>query len=343
MKVKKSLFILLISLLSFYAFTDDIYIAKINVFNDKGEKEIVLKKPEEIIIEQTQNYWFNSLITFKTAEASKTGTVTSSLEASKACEILKTQFLIYGYIRKDSNSWYTELKLYNNNSKKVEQDFFASDDINNYERMLKDIGDKISVYFQKEYKIGDKPKELIAIRDFEMRFPFSLSYWTPIDPDWNDVLIGIVGANAALEIFPPMETKVFKTRIYDYSFRPEVSFQFGIGRPSRYPGTYFSFIINLPIILNLYYTDLHSLKLGAGLNYELQFLNVIPKYDTNYFDIQNQGGAYFLIGYEYKLNEKWKITTELDTSIYLISQGFLNVTFRIGASYSFFKKKQKGE
>ena len=83
--------------------------------------------------------------------------------------------------------------------------------------------------------------------------------------------------------------------------------------------------------------------MGAGFNYELQFLNVIPKYDTNYFDIQNQGGAYFLIGYEYKLNEKWKITTELDTSIYLISQGFLNVTFRIGASYSFFKKKQKGE
>ena len=339
MKNKKSFLCVLVFLLLIPVFSEDIYISKLNIYNEKGENVIVLQKPESVIVEQTQNYRFNSLVSFKVAEVSKTGPVTSSLEASKACETLKAEHLIYGYLRKEVNSWYAELKLYNAKTKTVEQDFFASDDIDNYQRMLINLGDKISLYFQKTYKIGEKPKELIALRDFEISFPFSLSYWTPLDSAWNDVLVGVVGLNAGLEFFPPMEQKIFKTRIYDYSFRPEFSFELGVGRQSRYPGTYYSFIINIPIILNLYYSDIHLLKLGAGLNYELQLLDVLPKYDDPVFDIQNQVGFIFLCGYEYKLKEGWKLSAEIDTKIYLIPDGFLNVTLRIGANYSFYRKQ----
>lgn len=339
--MKKHFLIILISFLfSTFLFSEDIFISKISAFNSNGENIVLINRPESIISKKTNDFWFNSLIDFKLAPQNKTGTITSTYEAIRACNLLKCNFIIYGYVRKENNSWYGELKLFNAETKKVQQQFFASDDINNYERMVEDLASKISLYFIADLKIPDKDDNK-NIRNFECRMPFSLNFWMPLEEKWFDSLIGISGFNFGIELFPEMRRKIYKKQIYDYSIRPELSYSIGIGNPNKYSLIYNSFDFSLPIILNLYHNQSHFFKIGIGPVYELNLLQFSPKYDDQIFVTQNQGGLVLLFGYEYKLNDNWKFSTELDTKVYVIADTLISTNLRIGVSKTLYIKESR--
>ena len=150
MKLKKYfLLILLINCFQMLFSSEKIYLADIVSYDYKGEKITSNQNTASILKDLLNDNYYNGLIEFDTAKNQKYGTVTSSLDAAKVCSQINCQYIFYGYVRKDLNSWFIELKLYNASNNNVEKIFFSADDINNYNRMIEDLSLKIYEHFKK--------------------------------------------------------------------------------------------------------------------------------------------------------------------------------------------------
>ena len=337
--MKKVLSIILLLNCFYVAFAlDKIYISDIIGYDSKGNKTVLGQNTGNILKNSLNAKYYAGLFEFNIANSQKYGSVTSSSEAAKVCSQLNIQYLLYGYVRKDLNSWYTEIKLYNANSGAIEKIFFAADDINNYDRMIENIADKIYSYYKSVYEFDKQLEELAVQKEAEIKLPFALSYWTPIESRWNEVLFGCPGFNIGIEFYPSMEQKIVKTHLVDYSFRPEFAYKFGLGKQSRYKAHYHSFSFNLPIIYNKYYSTEHAMKIGMGVFYEFCLLSMVPKYDDSIIEYQNQLGLIMIGGYEYTFNEKWNFLAEANFKIPFLDRAVVSLDFKFGLSYKFENK-----
>ena len=131
---------------------EKIYIADILCFDSKGERYSLLQNPAIQIKKQLMEKYYDGLIEFENVHVQRIGETSSAIDASKACINLGCQYLLYGYVRKNTNSWVAELKLFNKDSNSVIYSFFASDDVNHYERLLSYISENIyEVCLEKEH------------------------------------------------------------------------------------------------------------------------------------------------------------------------------------------------
>ncbi len=322
---------------------EKIYIADILCFDSKGERYSLLQNPAIQIKKQLMEKYYDGLIEFENVHVQRIGETSSAIDASKACINLGCQYLLYGYVRKNTNSWVAELKLFNKDSNSVIYSFFASDDVNHYERLLSYISENIYEYYNEQLNIKDKEIEIEQIRQFELKLPVFIEYWTPLFSEWNDVLVGVTGLNVGLEFYPVMKTSVFKNRVYDYSFRPNLEYKLGLGRRTKYKATLNTFSFSLPIFFNIYNNEHSIFKLGTGVFYEFAILNMVQKYDKAIIEIQNQGGLEFIFGYEYKINNNWSFMTENMIAIPLLDDSFLQYKMNFGFSYSLYNGEPVNE
>ena len=98
---------------------------------------------EKELIRKLNSYWFEGLISFELLNSSYYGDVYTVIDANKACDISDSLYLLYGFIQKNEKSWFANLKLYSRNEKKIVKEFFGSDDIDKYDRLLEDLSLKI--------------------------------------------------------------------------------------------------------------------------------------------------------------------------------------------------------
>lgn len=313
---------------------EKVYITDILCFDSKGQRYSLLQNPAIQIKKQLMEKYYDGLIEFENVHVQKIGEISSALDASKACITLGCQYLMYGYVRKNTNSWEAEVKLFNKDSNSIIYSFFASDDINHYDRLLTNLSINIYEYYIDQFNIKDKEKEIEQKRQFELRLPVFIEYWTPLFSEWNDVLVGVIGLNMGLEFYPSMKKSVFKNHVYDYSFRPNLEYKIGLGRKTKYNATLNTFSFSLPIFINIYNSEQSIFKLGMGLSYEFAILNIVQKYDDAVIEIQNQGGVECIFGYEYKINNNWSFMAENMITIPLLEKSFLQYKMNLGFSYS---------
>ncbi|MCQ2589751.1 MAG: hypothetical protein MJ179_04930 [Treponema sp.] len=323
--------------------TEKIYIADILCFDSKGERYSLLQNPAIQIKKQLMEKYYDGLLEFENVHVQKTGETSSALDASKACITLGCQYLLYGYVRKNTNSWDAELKLFNKDTNSVIYSFFASDDVNHYERLITYLSENIYEYYKDQFNIKDKEKEIEQIRPFELKLPVFIEYWTPLLSEWNDVLVGVIGLNVGFELYPAMKKSVFKNHVYDYSFRPNLEYKIGLGRRTKYKATLNTFSFSLPVFFNIYNNEQSIFKLGIGPFYELAILNMVQKYDDAIIEIQNQGGLEFVFGYEYKINNIWSFMAETMVSIPLLEDSFLQYKMNFGFSYFLYNGESVNE
>ncbi|MBP5402880.1 MAG: hypothetical protein J6Y36_06965 [Treponema sp.] len=337
--IKKFFLGLFFSLISCCVFAETVSIAEIIIYDSQGKDVSILRNPEKDLQSSLSHLWFNGLIDFDVATKKSVGPVASSLDALKACNKLGRQFIIYGYMKKSDVNYYLELKLYNVEEKKVVTQFFASDGIENYDRMIADVTTKIEVYFKELYDIKTEEERQEEYQPLELALPMSLNYWVPLHEDWAERLYGIVGINAGIDFYPEFKVYYLDNKMINFSLRAEFAYKYGMGNPNFYPINLHSFSFATYSMFNVHFNDTHSCTFGLGPIYELDIYQITKKYEDATINLQNLFGIGLLGGYYYNLNDKWKLLGELELQYFFGEGSYMVLKPKLGAVYTFYKRR----
>ncbi len=322
----------------YYCFSNEaIVIAPVVSYDNNGEKVIKEKNANILIRDDLSHYSFDNLIKFESLSESKHGIVNSIMDAEKICAAYDYGYLIYGYIKQNDKSWFMELKMYNHMTKKIEKDFFASDDIDNYERMLSVISEHIRDYYTDLLGLDSNKSIYTKYRNVEFDLPFGVGFWTPLDKDWMDVLMGICYVKSGVELFPKLKLPQSGIMKFDLSIRCDLGYGYGTNKNNSYPINYNVVSAGLPILCHYYINKKNGIYIGFGPLYEFDIMQVEQKYKKAETLHQNQFGFENILGYEYFIGKKFKLKFETEGDFYVTSDSTFVLKSGLGFVYRFYK------
>lgn len=339
--MKKIFLYLSFLIISWHAYSEKIPVAEIIVYDEEGNIVSNHASLNKDLCKQLSKKWFDGCIEFSPVSQSKIGAVTSSFDAMKACNLIDSQYVVYGYLKKTSVNYYCELKLYNKEISRIQKTFFSTDDLDNYDRLILDIAGKIENFFIDSFGIKTAYDETDNLHPLELAFPISTYYWTPMNADWSKVLMGIIGINAGIEIYPSFPMKYLKNRKFDISLRFLLDYRYGTGTPNSYSLNYHAISIQTPIVFYYHIDNKKSISLGVGTLYEFNVAKIEKKYEDPSYIYQNQFGLDLFIGYYYYFTDNFKLRMEAEGDIYTIEQGYFLIKPHLGIIWNFYRGNNK--
>lgn len=322
------------------ASASEIKIAPLAVYDGDGNKTEAPYNPSKAIHDELETRWFGGLINFSHISESKYGIPVTIIDAHKICASESADYLIYGYLKKNESSWLCEVKLYDANGKKIIKEFFAGDSIDHYDRLINVLCQNILFGIEEITGLNKDELRQKKTRPMELRIPVSLFYWSPVDSDWGDKILGIAGVNAGLELYPPQPVIVSNGKLMDFSTRFNLSWNIGINKKNTYPLVINTMAISLPVLLHVHFNERHSLYGGFGLAYNIELMSIKPKYENEKFLYQNVFSFETIAGYEFDINDKARLFAEMAFDFHLLGDGFVSVKPCLGASFNIFKERR---
>ena len=322
------------------ASASEIKIAPLAVYDVDGNKTEAPYNPSKAIHDELEKHWFGGLINFSHISESKYGIPVTIIDAHKICASESADYLIYGYLKKNESSWLCEVKLYDANGKKIIKEFFAGDSIDHYDRFINILCQNILFGIEEITGLNKDELRQKKTRPMELRIPVSLFYWSPVDSDWGDKILGIAGVNGDLELYPPQPVLVSNGKLIDFSARFNFSWNIGINKKNTYPLVINTIAISLPVLLHVHFNERHSLYGGFGLAYDIELMSIKPKYENEKFLYQNVFSFETIAGYEFDINDKARLFAEMAFDFHLLGDGFVSVKPCLGASFNIFKERR---
>ena len=339
--MNKKLFLLFILInMSGLFFSAEIIVSDIAVYDKDGKKIEMHVNPSKLIYEKLNKHWFEGLIHFSYLDEDKYGISYTIIDANKICSVEHKDFIIYGYIKKEENNWFINLKLYDKERKIVSDEFYASDSLEQYERLINIISEKIVSGLEEITGINQIVKEEKDNHALELKLPASLYYWTPIDTKWSKKLLGIAGINAGLDFYPPFPKTIVNGMLIDFSGRLNLSWNFAINQKDIYPLFLNNISISIPALAHIHFDTRHCVYLGIGFSYELELMNIEPKYEKKQFFYQNMFSFENITGYEFSLTEKINLFSEIIIDYHIANDGFISIKPSLGASFNLYRKQK---
>lgn len=338
---KKNLLIFsLFSIFCCFHFASEIKIAPFAVYDNNGNKVKSPFNPSKAIHARLEKHWFEGLLSFSLLKEEKHGIPVTIVDANKICVSEKIDYLIYGFIKKNDKSWIAEIKLYDSNEKKIKKEFFASDNLEHYERFINNLCQNILFGIEEITGFSKEELKKEETRDMEVNIPASVFYWTPIDSKWGNKILGIAGLNVGVEFYPRQKAIVAKEKLIDLSLRLNLSWDMGINKKETYPLVLNTIAVSLPVLLHVHVDKKHSLYAGFGLVYELELMKIRPKYEEAQFLYQNIFSFENIIGYELNLNHIVNLFAEITVYYHMLGDGFVAIKPSLGALFNIFKERR---
>lgn len=322
------------------ASASEIKIAPLAVYDGDGNKTEAPYNPSKAIHDELEKRWFGGLINFSHISESKYGIPVTIIDAHKICASESADYLLYGYVKKNESSWLCEVKLYDVSEKKIIKEFFAGDSIDHYDRFINVLCQNILFGIEEITGLNKDELRQKKTRPMELRIPVSLFYWSPVDSDWGDKILGIAGVNAGIELYPPQPVIVLNGKLIAFSARFNLSWNIGINKKNTYPLVINTMAISLPVLLHVHFNERHSLYGGFGLAYNIELMSIKPKYENEKFLYQNVFSFETIAGYEFEINDKAHLFAEMAFNFHLLGDGFVSVKPCLGASFNIFKERR---
>lgn len=329
----------LLMLSTFRLSAETVLVAPVIVY-DKDSKIVTLdKNPSEEIYERISIHWFEGLISFRQLSPKEYGEIYTVFDANRCCAVENADYILFGYIQRNDGNWLADVKLYDYKAKKLSKEFFSSDDISHYERLLDSLCENILTGLEEETGLDSDEIRKEEERPFEIKLPVQFFYWNPIDSSWNSRITGIVGISVGTEIYPPQPKVVLWQKLFDFSLRPELSYSYGVGKRSAYPLNYNAISFAFPLCVHMHFNMKNSIYAGAGIYYEITLMKITPKYEERKFLYQNAFGIESLIGYEFKVGDLMNLFTEIKFDFHFNRDIFISIKPAFGISFNLFRRQ----
>lgn len=315
-------------------------VAPVVCYDENTQKLELEENPGEALFAKLEKYWLEGLVGFRQATENEYGMVNSAVDAQRICNIMGEQYIIYGFIQRNENSWYGDLKLYDGEKRRIIDEFFAVDNINRYDRFIGTLADRILDGF--EDLLGLTQKQFIEAkkRPLEFRIPFSGFYWTPLGEKWSETYMGKYGGNVGIEIFPPLKDNTLKSLRYDFSGQIRGSYSCGQNVEDVYPFELKKFSISLPLLTHLYFSAYNSIYIGGGVSYTYETLEITEKYEEPKVLSQTFMTALGIFGYELSICKWVKVFTDVEFDFHISDDKYIEVRPTLGFSVSLYRGRQ---
>lgn len=334
---------ILIPILTVTSFASEIMIAPLAVYDGNGDRTVPPSNPSETIRKELDRHWFEGLLNFSCPNESKVSVPVTVVDANRVCITESSDYLLYGYIKKNENSWQAEIKMFSASERKIIKEFFAGDSIEHYDRMLNDLCRNILYGIEEITGLNKDQIREENTREMELNIPASIFYWNPIDNGWGGKILGIAGLSAGADFYPVQKIKIKNGKLVDYSLRLNLAWDIGVNKKETYPLVINSISIALPFLVHAHLDERHTFYGGTGFGYEAEFMSIRPKYEGKKILYQNVFLLETIFGYEYNFNEFINLYTEMAVDNHLMGDGFVAIKTCFGVSFKIYKKVNKDE
>ena len=261
-------------------------------------------------------------------------------DARRVAEYYQTNDILYGSVKSDGNSFTAELKIYNLRREDYGL-FFASDSINQYDRLIKTLYEHIMEWFNTERdkmdrlrdEIRDLKAELEAVRDgingkpekeelkteFVLRLPVNAGYWSYVDQLWVEMVQGTVEARLGIELVPELQLPEKRNKERELSFGLQIGYRNGITNVKDDVMLH-TIIINPVLGYHLNFYTKNWLCLGAGIFYERAFWEINDRdYEKTEIFQQSLTGYSIILDYSYRFNRRVALSIGANLNGYFVS------------------------
>ena len=333
---KKTLLILLFIFRISSLFALEIYIAPIS-FIDGGE---VVSKIEisNAIAREAEAYLYGKKLIFEEVKNKELNAPVSMIDAIKVSKEEMADYLLYGFIEKKEYAYRAEIRLLDFEKREIIKIFYSSDDIENYERVIKDLSYKIVSYLDEIFTLGikeEKPGKFI------LSIPISFGYWSYLSPEWINTVRGTGAASTGFDLIANDNAfQNIKRKTY-LSCGLNLEYRYGIGKENvelkdiRIISLGFPIRIHIESLLNE-----NGVIFGFGFFYEVDLANIEEMYGENKRSLYTHLGFMGSFGYQWRLSKNLKIA--LDNIVDIGLQNPLMVSFspRMRFLYSIYTKER---
>ena len=272
-------------------------------------------------------------------------------DARRVANYYRINDVLYGSIKSDGNSLVAELKIYNSEREDYEL-FFASDAINQYERLIKTICQNILEWFHDErdkvdqlrVEVRELRKELesakIGIRrkaaddtmkkNFVVRIPLSLGYWSYFDKLWVELVQGTAEFKVGLEMVPELQLPAPSGKKSEVSLGLDVGYRNGITSTTDTVMLH-SIIVNPVLKYHLNFYTKNWMSLGAGIFYEHDFWDIKERQNQKRQKYQQSLTGYSaVVDYSYRIDQRFTINLGVNFYGYFVGNTSPVIRFYFG-------------
>ncbi|MBN2658796.1 MAG: hypothetical protein JXR86_17210 [Spirochaetales bacterium] len=258
--------------------------------------------------------------------------VMNIMEASSLCDREGYDNLIFGFLTADDVKCSMELKFYSHRTRSVETTFFASDAINQIERLSAEISEKIFTYIDRDsgyYK--QEPEKVFQPGIFSI--PVTLGYWVPLESERRDYSTSIICAGSGIQVDPFENLHKWENLALEFRFGFSVLYELSINDPDY--ETFYLHKTNffIPVELGLLITGKHSFSISAAPFIQMDILDLRKNYQEPETAVSAAFGFSAGIAYNYIFTDFFRFG--LSCSFDFVFYDPLQVTFRPGISVLF--------
>jgi hypothetical protein len=283
---KKVLFIVAVLLTVSILDALEIYLADITIYPDK--QDVVITEDEyditNRIYDRILESDFGGLLTIRLLSNTQSAiledtSVRSSLDASEVCELLGTNLVIYGSVKKSRDNYDASLRLFDNELKDVRKSVYNKTASDEYELLTTDLADRYVDYLYSLLGYVDKDEINRKTAFGGIGVYNGAGYWFPIGT-WWDVTTGLFSCETGIKFIT--YTPLGKSRNFRFSLRPGivVSYNMGMNKPGLSTGYYNTLMFKLPLDMCFNVMKHHAFVVSAGPQLQVDVLYQERLYDT---------------------------------------------------------------
>jgi len=260
----------------------------------------------------------------------------SRLDALTVCRNEQINYLLYGFVAKKAYNLQAEIRLFDYENRVVIQSFYASDTHENYNRLIEDIAGKILDYIDKTFKLDIKIEKKEITR---LELPLFISYWTPMDGSWTEVMLGAVNTGASLMFIPTDSLFTILGKTFFLATGLEIKYRLGIGNPARYESFNNTFYFTIPVYLNMLLAERHRIFIGLGYTYFLEIFSITDKYQASKTHVYNNMGIYAGFGYMFAISKKAALLFRSDFDFLFNDHPLVTYSPTVGVNIQMYEKE----
>jgi len=318
-------------------FALEIYIAPISYIDAKGERVIPKIEISKEIAREAEKYLYGKNLFVKEIKNKELNAPVSMIDAIKASKEERAEYLLYGFVEKKEYTYRAEIRFLDFEKREIKKIFYSSDDIESYERLIKDLSYKIVSYLDTVFALGiteEKPGKLI------LSIPFSLGYWSYLSSQWMNTVTGTGAISTGFDLitndrtFPNLKHKTY------LSWNLNIEYCYGIGKDDVELKNMHIVSLSFPIRIHIEsLSKEEGIFLGFGFLYEFDIANLEKTYGEAGRSLYTHIGVLGSFGYQWRLNERIRIA--FDNIIDVGFQEHLMVSFspRIRMLYCIYTKE----
>jgi hypothetical protein len=312
-------------------------------YYEKQENSFVMKEPETDItgkiIDRLEKYYE---IRRDRTELNDRLAGATDADARRAAETYHINYVLYGRLKDDGSSLSAEVRIYNARLEKYEL-FYASDRSGQYDRVIRNLCENILEWYhterdkidalkydidslkaglkdlereieKKEAPKKERPPKVEVEKEFSLRLPVRIGYWSYVERRWLELVQGTVEASLGAEMFPRLQFPPLLGMRNEAALGIQIGYRFGTTANTREVQTH-DIIVNPYASYRLNFYSKNWLALGTGAFYEWSKWNInAGEYGQMIDYSQSYTGLSLLVDYGYRFNKY--ITVNIGANIY---------------------------